>query len=442
MMLSKKMDLKEWLHYCESLHVQEIDLGLDRVSAVRQALHIHFDCPVIVVAGTNGKGSTCAMLESIYHCAGYKTGVFSSPHLICFEERCRIALDDVSGTSLEPYFEAVEKARFVAGENGLPVSLSYFEFTTLVILCFMSQQNLDVAILEVGLGGRLDAVNIIDNDCAVITSIGIDHVDYLGDTRECIAMEKAGIMRSGKPVVIGDPYPPQNMLDYAENLDVQLWQYGVHFKYEYTYGITDWSWQGRCSSLNHLPLPALVGEHQFLNASGVLAAVEALQGKLPVQQVSINQGLLQVQLSGRFQIIHTHPTLILDVGHNPHAATVLRSNLEQMDGYSRTFAVFGAMRDKDITGILELMLPVVDQWFFTDLPLPRAIHANELEKLAKGVSGVVNKPFISKTYVKPVQALEAAFKEAQETDRIIVFGSFYAVGGILEEGIPMLSKMQ
>ena len=438
----EKNTLEQWLAYCEALHTHEIDLGLDRVKLVRNALGLDFDCPVIVVAGTNGKGSTCAMLESILHCAGYKTGVFTSPHLIHFEERCRIDQAMVSRSDLVAHFAEVERARYTAGENGVPVSLSYFEFTTLVILHYMSKQDLDVAILEVGLGGRLDAVNIIDSDCAVITSIDIDHVDYLGPDRESIAMEKAGIMRTGKPVVIGDPMPPQNMLDYAVKLGADIWQYARNFRFE---GLSDglgWSWFGRTMSWENLPLPALAGKHQLLNGSGALAALEALKDKLPVTRESVTKGLSKVVLPGRFQVIHTHPMIILDVGHNPHAAKVLLQNLQQMGRYPKTYAVFGAMRDKDINSILQLMMPDIDGWFFTDLPLPRAISAVELEALAKKQENVVNKPLKSKTYKKPSMALAAAFKEAGETDRIIVFGSFYAVGGVLEDGLPVMSQAE
>ena len=439
----EKMSLKEWLAHCEALHTQEIDLGLGRVQLVREALGVQFDCPVIVVAGTNGKGSTCAMLESIYQNAGYRTGVFTSPHLIHFEERCRIEQKVVDEGDLLPSFVAVEKARYAAGQDNVPVSLSYFEFTTLVILHFMSGQNLDVAVLEVGLGGRLDAVNIIDSDCAVITSIDVDHVDYLGPEREGIALEKAGIMRAGRPVVIGDPMPPASMLDYAAELGADMWQCGRDFRFEKVADADSdalgWSWFGRSVVLENLPLPALVGEHQLLNGAGVLAAVEALKDKLPVSLEAISKGLLKVALAGRFQVVCTHPAVVLDVGHNPHAAKALRQNLRQMGEYGRTFAVFGAMRDKDIGAILTLLMPEIDGWFFTDLPLPRAIAATELEVLAKKVQNVVNKPLKSKTYKKPFDALQAAFKEAGEADRIIVFGSFYAVGGILEDGLPVIS---
>ncbi|MGL4667943.1 MAG: bifunctional tetrahydrofolate synthase/dihydrofolate synthase [Saezia sp.] len=436
MKLSENSTLKEWLAYCEALHTNEIDLGLGRVGTVRDALRLHFACPVIVVAGTNGKGSTCAMLESILHSAGYSTGVFSSPHLIYFEERCRIDLEMVDDVDLIPYFVAVEKARYQAGQGNVPVSLSYFEFTTLVILLYMSEQNLDVAILEVGLGGRLDAVNIIDSDCAVITSIGIDHVNFLGNTRESIALEKAGIVRAGKPTVIGDPMPPQNMLDYAEKLGAHVWQYGHDFRFDKAQDGVSWNWMGRSVTLEGLPLPALVGEHQLLNGAGVLAALEALKDKLPVSQAAVSNGLAKVVLAGRFQVVNTHPVIVLDVGHNPHAVKVLLQNLRAMGSYARTFAVFGAMRDKDIGAILELMLPDVDCWFFTDLPLPRAISSEELMVLAKKSQDVVNKPLELKTYKKPSAALTAAFKEAEETDRIIVFGSFFTVAGVLEDGLP------
>lgn len=419
--------LQEWLNYCEQLHTKGIDLGLERTQRVRDVLELEFKCPTIVVAGTNGKGSTCAMLESILSCAGYRVGVFTSPHLMHFEERCRINDQVVAEADFVPHFAAVEVAREQAGN----ISLSYFEFTTLAILHFMSQQKLDAAVLEVGLGGRLDAVNIIDSDCAVITCIGIDHIEYLGSDRNGIGFEKAGVMRPRKPVVSGDPAPPESIAKYALEIGADLWQFGKDFKTEVRE--SSWSWLGRNMKLEELPKPSLQGSNQFLNAAGVLAALEALQDKLPVQVEHIHEGLTTTVLAGRFQTIAQKPTVILDVGHNPHAAKALVENLKGMDRtYTKTFAVFGGMHDKDLQGVLEIMAPCVDRWFFTDLPLPRAISATNLEILWKDVCEKLKFAVESKSYPTPFRALQEACQEVGEDGRVIVFGSFFTVGGVLE----------
>lgn len=419
--------LQEWLSYCEQLHTKGIDLGLDRAQRVHDVLGLGFKCPTIVVAGTNGKGSTCAMLESILSCAGYRVGVFTSPHLIYFEERCRINGQVVTEADFVPHFAAVQAAREQAGN----ISLSYFEFTTLAILHFMSQQKLDAAVLEVGLGGRLDAVNIIDSDCAVITCIGIDHIEYLGSDRNGIGFEKAGIMRAHKPVVSGDPVPPESIAKYALEIGADLQQFGKDFKIKV--GDSSWSWFGRKMKFEELPKPSLQGSNQFLNAAGVLAVLEALQDKLPVQVEHVHKGLTNTVLAGRFQTIAQKPTVILDVGHNPHAAKALVENLKGMEGsYSKTFAVFGGMHDKDLQGVLEIMAPCVDRWFFTDLPLPRAISATDLEILWKDMCGKLKFTVESKSYQTPFRALQEACQEVGEDGRVIVFGSFFTVGGVLE----------
>ncbi len=271
--------LADWLAHCERLHPKTIDLTLARVEAVRARLGIRFDCPVVVVAGTNGKGSTCAMLESIAQQAGYRTGLYTSPHLVHFEERCRVLGEPVAAEALLPHFEAVEAAREGA-------ALTYFEFTTLAILRHLAQAGLDVAILEIGLGGRLDAVNTIDADCSVITSIDLDHMEFLGPDRESIGREKAGVMRPGRPVVVSDPVPPQSVLDHAAAIGAELRRFGVDFNYAGQQGASgtwqQWSWAGRTARYTGLAYPALRGANQLLNASGVLAVFEALRERLPV----------------------------------------------------------------------------------------------------------------------------------------------------------------
>ncbi|WP_367065725.1 bifunctional tetrahydrofolate synthase/dihydrofolate synthase [Oryzisolibacter sp. LB2S] len=427
--------LEGWLAHCEQLHPQNIDMGLARVGEVARRLALRFDCPVITVAGTNGKGSTCALIESVARQAGYRTGVYSSPHLVRFEERCRIQGDVVDGASLVAHFEAVERART---EGGAEVSLTYFEFTTLAILRLMSQARLDVAILEVGLGGRLDATNIIDADCAVITSVDVDHVEYLGPDRETIGREKAGIMRTGRPVVVSDPMPPQSVIDHAREIGAELWRFGQDFNY--SGDKQQWAWAGRGRRYAGLAYPALRGANQLINASGALAALEALRSRLPVTAQAVRLGLAQVELPGRFQVVAGQPTLVLDVAHNPHSVAALTANLDAMAYFPATHAVFGAMADKDLKPMLARIGPLVDHWYFTDLPTPRAETAASLQRQWNALQMVAGgrRQVGTSLHASPEDALRAAMAAADPADRIVVFGSFYTVGGVLKDGVPRL----
>jgi dihydrofolate synthase / folylpolyglutamate synthase len=422
--------LADWLAHCEQLHPREIDLSLSRVKQLKQRLELSFSVPVIMVAGTNGKGSTCAMLEAIALQAGYRVGLYAKPHLVHFEERCRVNGAMVSAYELVPHFYAVEAAR---GD----IALTYFEFTSLAIMRLLSQTEVDFVILEVGLGGRLDAVNVVDPDCSVITSIDIDHTAYLGPDREAIGREKAGIMRSGKPVVISDPMPPQSVLDHAQRIGADLWRIGLDFSH---YGDKQqWGWRGRRKRFNALAYPALRGANQLLNASGALAVFDALGDKLPITAQAVRNGLSLVKLPGRFQIVPGQPTLILDVAHNPHAVATLAQNLDQMGFYPQTHAVFGAMADKDITAILRTMYPLVDHWHFCDLPADRAATAAQLEAMLKALDIKVPRPITAHQHPSPQAALQAALNAADPADRIAVFGSFYTVGAVLKEGLPRLA---
>ncbi|WP_140627891.1 bifunctional tetrahydrofolate synthase/dihydrofolate synthase [Methylibium rhizosphaerae] len=431
------MTLDDWLAYCERIHPRTIDMGLDRVQTVLQRLGLKFDVPVFTVAGTNGKGSTCAMLESILLQAGYRVGLYAKPHLVHFEERCRVNGRMVEADVLVPHFEAVEAAR---GE----VSLTYFEFTTLVIARALSMAEVDVVILEVGLGGRLDAVNAIDTDCAIITSIDLDHTDYLGPDRESIGREKAGIMRTGRPVIVSDPVPPQSVKDHAQAIDADLWLFGRDFNY--SGDKQQWSWAGRNKRYNSMAYPALRGANQLLNASGVLAALSAMHHRLPISAQAVRTGLALVELPARFQIVPGQPTLVLDVAHNPHAVAALANNLDQMAFYPRTFAVFGAMADKDISTLLTRMLPVVDGWYCTNLPTPRAATAEALVELVRSAEGearargaVLPARIDASAHGDPRSALLAALEAADPADRIVVFGSFYTVGGVMKDGLPRMA---
>ena len=419
--------LQDWLAHCESLHPKTIELGLERVQAVAGRMELRFDCPVITVAGTNGKGSTCAMLEAIALQAGYRPGVYTSPHLVHFEERCRIHGEIVKPEELVPHFERVEAARQGA-------TLTYFEFTTLAIMDLMASSKLDVAILEVGLGGRLDAVNIVDADCAVITSIDLDHMDYLGPDRESIGREKAGIMRTGRPAIVSDPVPPQSVLDRATEIGADLWTLGRDFNF--SGDPQQWAWAGRGRRYAGMAYPALRGANQLINASGVLAALESLRQRLPVTAQAVRNGLAMVELPGRFQIVPGQPALVLDVAHNPHSVAALAANLDAMGFYPTTHGVFGAMADKDLAPMLKKLGPLIDRWYFTDLPTPRAESAENLQ--AKWQSQETRKDVASSTHADPMAALHAAVAAADPADRIVVFGSFYTVGGVLKDGLPRL----
>ncbi len=419
--------LQEWLDWCEQLHPVAIDMGLERVKTVADRMDLRFDCPVITVAGTNGKGSTCAMLEAVLLQAGYRTGVYTSPHLVQFEERCRLHGESASAEVFAEAFAAVETAR---GD----VSLTYFEFSTLAILHLMAKSNLDVAILEVGLGGRLDAVNIIDADCAVITSIDIDHTAILGKDRESIGFEKAGIMRAGRPVIVSDPVPPQSVIDHAGAVGSDVWLFGRDFNF--SGDKQQWAWAGRDRRYSGMAYPALRGANQLINASGVLAALDALRQRIPVTAQAVRNGLAMVELPGRFQIVPGQPVLVLDVAHNPHSVAALAANLDAMGFYPTTHAVFGAMADKDLLPMLQKVNPMIDRWYFTDLPLPRAAKATDLQQAWQVQNN--RSDSASSVHKEPMQALQAAIDAADPADRIVVFGSFYTVGGVLKDGIPRL----
>jgi dihydrofolate synthase / folylpolyglutamate synthase len=433
---SRMNSLDSWLAHCERLHPKNIDMGLDRVRTVAERMALKFDCPVITVAGTNGKGSTCAMLEACLLEAGYRPGVYTSPHLVHFQERCRLHGETVQPDDLLLHFERVEAARkpLIDGSQDGEVSLTYFEFTTLAILSLMASSRLDVAILEVGLGGRLDAVNVIDPTCSVITSVDLDHMDFLGADRESIGREKAGIMRTGRPVIVSDPVPPHSVIDYGTEIGADLWLFGRDFNF--TGDKQQWGWAGRGRRYSGLAYPALRGANQLVNASGVLAALEALRSEIPVTAQAIRNGLAMVELPGRFQIIPGQPALVFDVAHNAHAVAALTENLDAMGFYPTTHVVFGAMADKDVAPMLARVGPLVDRWYFCDLPTERAAKATQLHE--KWQATHPRKDVQASTHANPQAALDAAVAAADPADRIVVFGSFFTVGGILANGIPRL----
>ena len=417
--------LPDWLALLESRHAEtHIDMGLDRVRAVKEKMSLQFSCPVIMVAGTNGKGSTCAMLESIALHAGYRVGLYIKPHFLAFNERARLNGENASDAALIDAFNAVESVR---GD----VSLTYFEFTTLAIMHLLSKSEIDVAILEVGLGGRLDAVNVIDADVSIVTSIDIDHKEYLGDTREEIGFEKAGIFRPGKPAICSDPMPPQSLIKHAEDIGADLWLLGRDFNYQGDK--QQWSYGGRSQRRNSLAYPALRGANQLLNASAALAALEALRMQLPCGAQEVRAGLAMVELPGRFQVLPGRPAVIYDVAHNPHAAATLAQNLGNMGYHPFTYAVFGIMQDKDIDAVIAPLAEYIDHWCVADLPSPRSAKAAELAAKLETLrpAGAKDGEFSATAFATPGEAFNSAMSRAGESDRIVVFGSFYTVAGVM-----------
>jgi len=406
--------LPAWLEYLERVHPASIELGLERVAAVRDRLGLGPEFPIITVGGTNGKGSTCAMLESCLQAAGYRVGCYTSPHLLRYNERVRIAGAEASDQALVDALHRVELAR---GD----ISLTYFEYGTLAAMSLFVHARLDAAVLEVGLGGRLDAVNAFEPDCAVITSVDIDHTDYLGSTREAIGREKAGIFRAGRGAVVAEADPPAAMLEHGKRIGAELRL--IERDFGFTAGDTQWQfwdWFGRRSGL---PLPALRGAYQLGNASAALAALDALKQRLPVDMGAIRRGLVEVTLSGRFQVIPGRPVLILDVAHNPHAAVRLAENLARMPRGGRTLAVFGMLKDKDIAGVIAAVSPQIDEWHITSLPVSRGADLARLREAFTAAG--VRSPVHSASDV--VSALAKAREAAVADDRIVVFGSFYTV---------------
>ena len=428
--------LDEWLRLIEQRSPQRlIDLGLERVRAVAARMGLRVAAPVFTVAGTNGKGSVCALLEAMLRAAGWRTGVYTSPHLLRFEERCRI-----DGANAAPQVLAAAFARVEAARGEVP--LTYFEFTTLGALDAMLRAGVEALILEVGLGGRLDAVNIVDADCAILTSVGVDHTQLLGATREAIGREKAGIMRAGRPAIICDAQPPASVLAHAAAIGADAWLAGRDFTVQQSGA--QWVWAGRGQRVESLPLPALPGAHQLGNAAGAIAALQALKERLPVPEAALRAGLLTAMLPGRLQVLPASgeaPEMVLDVAHNPQAATVLAQALHALGAAPRTHAVFGAMADKDVAGVLACLDDVVDAWYFCDLPTPRAASAGQVLEIWRGATKRVSE-VAAATFASPAAALDAAARACCSADRIALFGSFFTVAGVLTHGTPHITAGQ
>jgi len=412
--------LADWLAWQETLHPSTIDLGLERVAAVLRRLHPEPPSfAVITVGGTNGKGSTVAMLEAILRAGGYRVGAYTSPHLLRYNERVRLDGREAEDAALCDAFERIDQAR---GD----ISLTYFEFGTLAALDIFWRSHVDVAILEVGMGGRLDAVNVLEADAAVVTTVDIDHAQWLGATREAIGFEKAGIYRSGRPAIYGSNGVPQSVLDHAAAIGAQLYRYGV----EYGAAVEGegWYWWGGGRERHALPLPALRGHSQLQNAAGVLMALDAVAERLPLNQAQIRAGLLAVRLPGRFQVQPGEAVRILDVAHNPQAADELAANLAAMPCTGRTLAVVGMLADKDMAGALAKLRHVVDQWYPGGLNVARGATTAQLTQ-ALVVAGVPTNHITASPDV--ATALTQVQEAVQPGDRIIVFGSFYTVAEAL-----------
>jgi dihydrofolate synthase/folylpolyglutamate synthase len=413
--------LKGWLDWQESLHPVKIDLGLERAAQVYHALNPDCIKPItITVAGTNGKGSCIAYLEAIYRAQGYRVGAYSSPHILKYNERIKIDGKPVSDELICEAFARIESVR-------CNTSLSYFEFGTLAALDIFWRSGLDIQLLEVGLGGRLDAVNIIDPNVSLITSIGIDHIDWLGETREAIGQEKAGIFRAKTPAIIGDCDPPESLLQSAIDKDARL--YCINKDFGYKKQTTTWDWFAGDRHISQLPEPGLKGEHQYRNASSVILAVEVLAKSLPVSDMAIRIGLKNIQLLGRFQLIDDKIPVLVDVGHNPEAVKTLVEYLNMTFPDKRIHAVFSMMKDKDIAGVLEIMNPVVYDWFFAPIANPRAAT----EPLMRKIFSQSSVSRISFGFTGFADAFNAAKNQSLENDLLLVFGSFFLVSDCLNE---------
>lgn len=413
--------LSDWIAYLEQLNPYHIELGLDRVKKVAEKAGINgFSAPIVTVTGTNGKGSCVAFLEAIYSAQGYRVGSYTSPHLFRFNERIRINNEEIQDEILANAFEAIDSLKD-------DIFLTYFEFTTLAALKIFQAANLDVIILEVGLGGRLDAVNIVDADLAIISTIGLDHCEWLGNTREQIGHEKAGIFRKDKKAICGDEYPPQSVLARAKELDVELLISGQDFGYE----VAEKNWTWWCQGAHHhLVFPTLAIE----NAATALAAIHCIQNVLPVTQASINHGISKASLIGRYQQLGQ---TIFDVGHNPHAAHWIANKLRQTPIKGHTIAILGMMQDKDIQGTIEALSAEIDCWYWGDLPPPRGAKAQQITDNLQQikVKKWYNYPSVSEAY-------KAAKAVCTNQDRMVVLGSFLTVAECLKSAGYLPSNLE
>lgn len=417
-MNAARTPLSDWLSRLETLSPHEIDLGLDRVETVLHRLALELPKSVFHIAGTNGKGSSVAMLEAVLRSSGTRVGSFMSPHISRYNERVRIDGNEASDAQIVAAFERIEAAR--GGQE-----LTYFEFGTLAALVVFAETGIDTAILEVGMGGRLDAVNAVEPDAGLITNISLDHCDWLGNDIETIALEKAGIMRKNKPVIFGAREVPQSILRHADEIGAHLLAAGRDF--DWSSDGSQWSWRGSKHRLDGLDLPALPGEHQVGNAAAVLALIESAGLEDLLHKELINKALGHVRLDGRMQELEFGANWLLDVAHNPAAAAGLANTLSAEPHTARTVAIIGMLDDKDVEGVVRSLADQVDYWIAVTADSPRAIDAREL---ARQVANTTN------AACQVADSLDAAIGLAQElttpADRVLVTGSFYLVGPVLE----------
>ena len=411
--------IDKWLHWQESLHFTAIELGLERCRRVANNMGLlNPSYNVISVAGTNGKGSSIIMLDRILRNAGYKIGRYTSPHLLRYNERICINGNEATDTELCESFDRIDRAR---GD----ISLTYFEFGTLAALDLFRQHSVQLAILEVGLGGRLDAVNILDADISLITSIDIDHQEWLGNNRESIGREKAGIFRNLAPAICSEPNPPQSLLDCSEALGTPISILGSDYQFNL---INDtWSWSTKDTRIERLPRPMKYCDFQIQNASGVLMLLAKIQDEYPVSTENIKQGLSSFRLEGRFQIIPGAIPKILDVAHNRESIKALVNNLKMIPCYGKTHIILGMLKDKDHQRVIKELIEITDTWHFVSISQDRGIEAKILTSELKALGRLEN---ISE-YSNVEEALDKIHKLSMPDDRIIITGSFYTVGAAI-----------
>ena len=444
-----KQTIEDWLLWQESLHLSEIDLGLERIGKVAKKLDLLSpNFPIITVAGTNGKGSTVAFLDSILRAEGYKTGAYTSPHLINYNERIVLNGEQADDATIIQAFEAIDEARHtIKDDTGelVDISLTYFEFSTLAAMFIYQQQNVDVAVLEVGLGGRLDAANLWDASLAIITSIGVDHIDWLGDDRDIIAIEKSGIMRKDTPAICGDTNPPSTIATEARRIGAQLQQINSEFSFIPTNALSEnkvnksWQWKSQEVTLD-LQLPRMPGEFQLNNAASAIAGLFSIKSLLPVSLNAINTGLKDAQVIGRLQVIQTQPEWLIDVAHNPHAAKQLAKYIQENPVNGRTYALFSMLRDKDINEVLNIMDSVIDEWHIVATKGSRGLSLDELKQhfsqqnIKKNTERNLQLNTLTQviSYDSFSDACDALKNMAKDEDRVVAFGSFLVISEILD----------
>lgn len=424
--------LPEWLAWQEKLHFTEIDPGLTRIAAVWERLSAGKPLPfkVVTVAGTNGKGSSVALMTAILRAAGYKTGSYTSPHLLRYNERMAVNGEPSTDAQICQAFAQIDAAR-------AEISLTYFEFATLAAALIFIDQQIDVAILEVGMGGRLDAVNLFDADVAIITPIGLDHMHWLGDNREKIGAEKAGILRAGKPVVCSEVSPPKSVLDTANKLCAPTYIAGHDYLYQQT--ADTWSWQQKDKqAFQHLPRPALNGEYQLQNSAAVIMAAQLFvqEGLVNINEAAVRKGLTTVRLSGRFQVVDGPIQRIFDVTHNQQGAENLERLLREAPCHGKTLAVIAMLRDKDSAAVFTALQTAIDHWYFGGLTGERGQTAADLASGLKAVAPTAQ--FSQQDTVE--QAYHLAMQQAEAGDRVLIFGSFHTVEAVMRQIPELMSE--